>query len=750
VLVAVCAAFFYPLLTGHTFTTVTAHYEAVYPWRALGVPYKDVPQSDEADLTYPWRTFVGREMTRGHFPFWNPYSFGGQPFLANGSSGVLYPPNLIAALTVSPDVAHDAVSVFHVFFSGLFMYLLLREWQIGRPGALFSAVAWMLSSFNMAWLHLEVVAPMAMWLPLSLFLVSRALGRDEPPLAAVAAAAGLACLLVSGHLLFAGVVYGVAVLYAAGLTVRHVFHANRGAEASGPTQTRTRRGLAITLAIISIGPLCLAGVVLVPTAMHLAGLERTNLAYEAVHESTRVAYSTFRHLLTPPPLPATATSMHNMVFVGVLTPFLAAIGVFRRGPGTFFARLLVVGVFLLATDTAGLKWAYAIFPPVSFFSPLGRLLNLFNFGLAILAGVGFDLITRRLRKDWLVTAATGAVVGVTAWQLVAYAHAINPPFVPREPRWLYPSTPLIDALIAQGAVNGTRPGRIVPIRSSQRNGWTPPILYAAEAVTFGIDSAGGYDSTLPTRAEQVLRILAGEDIDRVLAPQYRRAFTTSFEIDRVRFALLPRLGITAVVAPPDLSVDLASTPEPFPPLDVSRTYAGPDGAIYQIANSGGGPWFVAGVTAAEGPERAARAFLNPDFDETRSVILERRDVGEANPGQPLTTMEATGSVRVREDGVSTLRVTVIASAPGWVVVPNVWDRGWSATVNGQPTPVLRANYLFQAVAVPAGTSDVAFSYVPYGFHTGFALTMAAFAAALLAVALRMRRQSLRLAGRAGS
>ena len=45
-LLAIAAGFFFPLLTGYTFTTVAGHHQAVYPWRALGTPYQDVPQSD--------------------------------------------------------------------------------------------------------------------------------------------------------------------------------------------------------------------------------------------------------------------------------------------------------------------------------------------------------------------------------------------------------------------------------------------------------------------------------------------------------------------------------------------------------------------------------------------------------------------------------------------------------------------------------------------------------------------------------
>ena len=49
-----------------------------------------------------------------------------------------------------------------------------------------------------------------------------------------------------------------------------------------------------------------------------------------------------------------------------------------------------------------------------------------------------------------------------------------------------------------------------------------------------------------------------------------------------------------------------------------------------------------------------------------------------------------------------------------------------AYVNGQPAPILSANYLFRGVLVPAGKSMVEFRYEPRSFQAGLALSLAAF------------------------
>ena len=68
--------------------------------------------------------------------------------------------------------------------------------------------------------------------------------------------------------------------------------------------------------------------------------------------------------------------------------------------------------------------------------------------------------------------------------------------------------------------------------------------------------------------------------------------------------------------------------------------------------------------------------------------------------------------------------------------------GWEATVDGIPTPILRANYAFRAVRVPAGISVVEFRYRPRSVWLGAAITLGSLAAVATysAVALGRRRR----------
>jgi uncharacterized membrane protein YfhO len=70
--------------------------------------------------------------------------------------------------------------------------------------------------------------------------------------------------------------------------------------------------------------------------------------------------------------------------------------------------------------------------------------------------------------------------------------------------------------------------------------------------------------------------------------------------------------------------------------------------------------------------------------------------------------------------------------------------GWRAFVNGQPAPIVSANYLFRGVIVPKGTSRVEFVYQPGSFRLGGAISMVALIALGWLLVRERRRQVRRL------
>jgi hypothetical protein len=134
------------------------------------------------------------------------------------------------------------------------------------------------------------------------------------------------------------------------------------------------------------------------------------------------------------------------------------------------------------------------------------------------------------------------------------------------------------------------------------------------------------------------------------------------------------------------------------------------------------------LSARVAPDVAAAraALLAPDFDPLREVVL----VGEGAPREGPALDVPAVAWRTDEAGEVVLEATL--PAPGWLVLADLWSPDWQASLDGEPAPLLRANGVFRAVAVPAGTHEVRFAYRPRLVFASAAVS--GVAAALLALA----------------
>lgn len=62
-----------------------------------------------------------------------------------------------------------------------------------------------------------------------------------------------------------------------------------------------------------------------------------------------------------------------------------------------------------------------------------------------------------------------------------------------------------------------------------------------------------------------------------------------------------------------------------------------------------------------------------------------------------------------------VEIKVDSTQPGWLVLSDAYDKGWSVTVNGKEKEITRANYIQRAVYVEEGSSVVIFRYRPLYF-----------------------------------
>jgi len=61
------------------------------------------------------------------------------------------------------------------------------------------------------------------------------------------------------------------------------------------------------------------------------------------------------------------------------------------------------------------------------------------------------------------------------------------------------------------------------------------------------------------------------------------------------------------------------------------------------------------------------------------------------------------------------------TGPGYAVLADAYAPGWRATLDDRPVPILRADGLFRAVALPAGEHTVVMEYRPAEVVAGLVL-----------------------------
>jgi hypothetical protein len=141
--------------------------------------------------------FLARSVREGSFPFWDPRTGLGQPFLAYAPSAVLYPPNWLHL--VIPPRFWDLIYFLNWFLGGYFLYRLLAIWNIERWCALAGALAFFVSGYIACYLNLRELPAVAIWWPLLIYCVERSFSPERWRLCHLVLAVAVFCSITGGQ-----------------------------------------------------------------------------------------------------------------------------------------------------------------------------------------------------------------------------------------------------------------------------------------------------------------------------------------------------------------------------------------------------------------------------------------------------------------------------------------------------------------------------------------------------------------------
>jgi hypothetical protein len=122
------------------------------------------------------------------------------------------------------------------------------------------------------------------------------------------------------------------------------------------------------------------------------------------------------------------------------------------------------------------------------------------------------------------------------------------------------------------------------------------------------------------------------------------------------------------------------------------------------------------VILAGDQEDAWTRIHQPGFDPASTVVLEG--------GQPLDGQtDVDDRVQITLYQPHAVVMEVEAGADGFLFLSDPFYPGWRAEVDGAPATILRANYAFRAVALPAGKHQVTMTFRPGMWYAGLAVSL---------------------------
>lgn len=717
---------------------------ATFPGLLLGT--ESMAYRDFGTYAHPLAYYHREAFWRGELPLWNPMLNCGLPFLAQWNTLTLYPPSLIYLLLPFP-WSLNLFSLAHLFLGGWGMYRLAGRWCGGSGwGAGLAGLAYALNGVALNSLMWTSTTASLAWMPW-VVLTAEAAWREGRSRVLMAGLVG-ALQMLSGTpevILLTWLVVGALALTE--------WIADRRQPVAG--------GLRLGAVVVIVAGLSAAqwGPFLDLVASSQRGGEFA--AEQARMESWwTLPWWGWANLLAPlfrcqaTPFGTFVHSVESWVttyYLGAGTLVLAALGLglARERRVKFLLGVAVFGWWVALGSKAGLYAALkAVFPAMGLMRYPVKFIVLVVFALPLLAAFGVRWLeeagerTRpRWRMAWWVAGGTVLVMAAVAvWSRLQTIPGENASMTARSAAF---SAGGLGLLLLALSFRGRYERAGIDLAAGAA------CLLLATDLSLHLPNAV---PTLPAKAMASRAVvldpppLAGQSrampaLRAVLEAQKQAAPDVLSQYATYRLGLMfscplldhiPTVGGFFPLYLRETSMLEDRFMQTFPAgmasfLGITHTTAAGKLTDWE-RRTNSLPWITGGqaVAFAE-PVAALEAVLKPDFDPRHRVYLPL----EAR-GSVAVTNAARVAIGVKRFGAHRVELSASAEAASVVVIAQSWHRHWRAFVDGQPVPLWRANFAFQALAVPSGEHQVTLRYRDTRFEAGLwlgGLTLLAMGAA---------------------
>ena len=125
----------------------------------------------------------------------------------------------------------------------------------------------------------------------------------------------------------------------------------------------------------------------------------------------------------------------------------------------------------------------------------------------------------------------------------------------------------------------------------------------------------------------------------------------------------------------------------------------------------GNAWFVNDVKYVNSANEEIEAIH--ELDPAHQAVVDKKFQKAIQP----MASDSTATIQLVAYEPNYLKYEVNSEKGGAVVFSEIYYPGWQSTIDGQPVPHGRANYILRAMNVPAGKHTVEFTFDPASLHT---------------------------------
>ncbi len=712
-------------------------------------PIKNPAMPDVVTQIMPWRYLTIESWKNLTIPLWNPYSFSGTPHLANYQSAAFSITNLFFFI-FNFNNAWGLAVLIQPLLAGIFMYLFIRSLKLSQAAGIVASISFMFSGFITTWMSWTTLSLAISFLPLALYSLEKYFEIKK--------AAYLLILFISIPLSFFSGHFQISLYFLIFVILFLFFKL---------IETKNKSAFIGSLIFLILGTLS-ASIQLIPSIELYQNASRS-LIFEKINAIP------FYHLSTiiSPDFYGNPVTRNNLfghyiewnMFTGVVTFFLSLYAISIRSKKIIFFIFMAILSLSFSLNTPILDALINLKIPVLSTSSLSRILCIFSFSISILAAYGIDKIKKDLEYKkykliifWIIS----ILVLISILWIYILGKFINPDFTLIAKRNLILPSILSFGLIFSVLIGIKKElikiGILIVIfitifdmlRFSTK--WQPfeskelayaetPIIeeigkldknyriftpFGEEgSVYFNFQSTGGYDPLYIKRYGEFSKSLSEGTLinaDRLGAylPREGKYFPKIIDVLGIKYVLQKKS---------DIGKSWAFNFNNYPKNKFKLIYEDNDFQIYKNLEALPKAYLVGDYTVEDNNQEILNKIYSDEFDLKNSVVVEK------DPGIKIGGGD-TGDIKNINYSSNKISLITNSSNNSLLIIPDNYYPGWIAKINGKESEIIRANYTFRAIAIPAGKNNIEIIYAPLSFKVGALISFASISTAILILIIK--------------